>query len=164
MSNFQDSWTGGKFGGKPHALPWLTMVSPPFWGVKVPQHQLIPAGEGPLAAAESGAAGSCHCDSIHTRLIIGYDRFCFPVLQPGHGRSIMAMSEQRTGMRSGKLWKIGILRKQKKRKQRQATVGISAGGRIDPGFQPTFGMNPVTDAAWRWRVNTYDVPVVPVRK
>jgi hypothetical protein len=36
----------------------------------------------------------------------------------------------------------------KKGKQRQATVGISAGGRIDPGFQPTFGMNPVTDAAW----------------
>jgi hypothetical protein len=59
----------------------------------------------------------------------------------------MAMS-QPTGMRSGKLWKIGILRKQKKGKQRQATVGISAGGRIDPGFQPTFGMNPVTDAAW----------------
>lgn len=38
---------------------------------------------------------------------------------------------------------------------------ISAGGRIDPGFQPTFGMNPVTDAAWGW-VNTYGVPVVPV--
>ena len=75
----------------------------------------------------------------------------------------MAMSQQ-TGMRSGKLWKLGILRKQKKGKQRQATVGISAGGRIDPGFQPTFGMNPVTDAAWRGWVNTYGVPVVPVRK